>query len=131
MTTQAHLRNRYAREAVSTASPAKLVTMLYDRLLKDLTDAEAGLGARDIQKSHTALIHAQDIVRELSSTLDTSVWSEGEALQRLYDWVLEELLNANLSKDAAHVQNARDVIEPIRDAWHEVAGRGVTGERDS
>lgn len=124
MTTQAQLRNRYAREAVTTASPAQLVVMLYDRLLKDLSAAEQGLGVRDIQATHTALMHAQDIVRELSSTLDTSAWKEGEALRRLYDWVLEELVNANINKDAVHVQNARDVVQPIRDAWFEVAGRG-------
>ena len=85
MSTQAQLRNRYARESVTTATPAQLVTMLYDRLVKDLNAAEQGLGARDIQASHVALIHAQDIVHELSSTLDTSVWKEGEALRRLYD----------------------------------------------
>lgn len=129
MTTQAQLRNRYAREAVTTATPAQLVTMLYDRLVKDLNAAEQGLGARDIQATHTALMHAQDIVHELNSTLDTSVWKEGEALKRLYDWVIEQLVEANVTKDAQFVQNARDVIEPIRDAWHQVAGSGVTGEK--
>ena len=55
MSTQAQLRNRYAREAVTTATPAQLLTMLYDRLVKDLDAAERGLGARDIQASHSAL----------------------------------------------------------------------------
>jgi len=129
MTTQAQLRNRYAREQVTTASPAKLVTMLYDRLLKDLNDAEQGLGARDIPLTHNALVHAQDIVRELSSSLDVTVWAEAANLQRLYAWVLDELMAANLEKNAEHVQNARDVIEPLAEAWHEVARQGVNGER--
>lgn len=127
MTTQTQLRNRYAREAVTTASPAQLVVMLYDRLLKDLTAAEAGLGARDIQAGHNALIHAQDIVTELHATLDTSVWREGEALKRLYEYVLDQLMQANLAKDVQHVFNAREVIEPIREAWHEIAGGTGTG----
>lgn len=127
MTTQAQLRNRYAREAVTTATPAQLVTMLYDRLVKDLNAAEQGLGARDIQAVHNALMHAQEIVRELNATLDTSVWKEGEALRRLYDWVIEQLIEANMTKDAQFVQNARDVIEPIRDAWHQVANSGSIG----
>ena len=127
MTTQAQLRNRYAREAVTTATPAQLVTMLYDRLVKDLNAAEQGLGARDIQAVHNALMHAQEIVRELNATLDTSVWKEGEALRRLYDWVIEQLIEANMTKDAQFVQNARDVIEPIRDAWHQAANSGSTG----
>ncbi len=129
MSTQAQLRNRYAREAVTTATPAQLLTMLYDRLVKDLDAAERGLGAHDIQASHSALIHAQDIVHELNATLDTSVWREGEALKRLYDWVIEQLIEANMTKDAQYVQNARDVIEPIRDAWHQVARSGASGEK--
>ena len=129
MTTQAQLRNRYAREAVTTATPAQLVTMLYDRLVKDLNAAEQGLGARDIQATHTALMHAQEIVRELNSTLDTSVWKEGEALRRLYDWVIEQLIEANMTKDAQFVQNAREVIEPIRDAWQQVANTVAAGQR--
>lgn len=121
MTTQAQLRNRYAQEAVTTASPAQLVTMLYDRLLKDLASAEQGLGARDIQATHDALVHAQDIVWELHATLDTSVWQEGEQLKRLYEWSIDELMAANLYKDAQRICNARDVLEPISDAWHQVA----------
>lgn len=129
MTTQAQLRNRYAREAVTTASPAKLVTMLYDRLMKDLSDAEQGLGRRDIQLTHSALTHAQEILWELDATLDISVWKEGAQLKRLYAWSIEELVNANLEKDAKRVVDVRDVLEPIRDAWHQVAAGGITGER--
>lgn len=129
MSTQAQLRNRYARETVATATPGQLLTMLYDRLARDLDAAEQGLGVRNIQATHTALIHAQDIVHELNATLDISVWKEGEALKRLYDWVIEQLIEANMTKDVQFVHNARDVIEPIRRAWHQVANSGVTGER--
>lgn len=129
MSTQAQLRNRYAREAVTTATPSQLVVMLYDRLLKDFTVAETAIAARDIQGSHSALMHAQDIVHELDSSLDISVWRDGEALKRLYEYVIYELTQANMEKDAVHVQNARDVIEPIRDAWHQVAASGVSAEK--
>lgn len=129
MSTQTQLRNRYAREAVTTATPAQLVVMLYDRFLKDLTAAETALGAGDIHAGHAALMHAQEIVRELRSSLDTSLWKEGEPLARLYDWVLDELVNANLTKDTARVNNAREVMQPLRDTWAELAHSGVTGER--
>jgi len=129
MTAQTHLRNRYAREAVTTASPAKLVTMLYDRLIKDLNDAEAGLSVRDIQKTHNALTHAQDILRELHGTLDTSVWAEGENLKRIYEWSLEMLMAANVEKNLQRVVDVREVLEPLAQAWHQVADQGVNGER--
>lgn len=129
MTTQSHLRNRYAREAVTTASPAKLVTLLYDRLLKDLHDAEAGLGARDIQATHNALTHAQEILWEFHSTLDTSVWKEGENLKRIYEWAIDMLMNANMEKNLQRVVDVREVLEPLAEAWHQIAAQGINGER--
>lgn len=127
MSTQAQLRSRYAREAVTTATPAQLLVMLYDRLARDLDAAERGLGARDIQGTHAALIHAQDIVHELNATLDVSIWPAGEALRRLYEWVIEQLVSANMSKEVEFIHNARDVIEPIRQAWQQAANSGATG----
>ena len=100
MTTAAQLRSRYAREAVTTASPARLVTMLYDRLVRDLDDAELAISLADHPAAHRLLRHAQDIVQELSSSLDVSRWEGGEGLQRLYTWLLERLVAANVAKDA-------------------------------
>ena len=121
MTTAAQLRSRYAREAVTTASPARLVTMLYDRLVRDLDDAELAISQADPQAAHAHLRHAQDIVQELSSSLDVSQWDGGPGLQSLYTWLLERLVAANSAKDAAVVAECREVVEPLREAWHEAA----------
>jgi flagellar secretion chaperone FliS len=125
MTTAAQLRSRYAREAVTTASPVRLVTMLYDRLVRDLDDAELAISLANPQAAHAQLRHAQDIVQELSSSLDVSQWDGGPGLQRLYTWLLERLVAANVSKDATIVVECREVVEPLRDAWHEAANQHV------
>lgn len=127
MTTTAQLRNRYARDSVTTASPAQLLTMLFDRLLKDLTVAERAVGVCDVQGSHAALMHAQDIIGELRATLNTSTWREGEALLALYDWAIDELVLANMEKSAVHIQNARVVIEPIGEAFRQAASLAAAG----
>jgi flagellar secretion chaperone FliS len=125
MTTAAQLRSRYAREAVTTASPVRLVTMLYDRLVRDLDDAELAISLANPQAAHARLRHAQDIVQELSTSLDVSQWDGGPGLQSLYTWLLERLVAANVSKDAAVVVECREVVEPLRDAWHEAANQHV------
>ena len=121
MTTAAQLRSRYAREAVTTASPARLVTMLYDRLSRDLDDAESAIGRADPQAAHRALRHAQDIVQELSVSLDVARWPDGKPLQSLYTWLVGQLVTANLTKDASLVIDCREIVEPLREAWHESA----------
>lgn len=115
------IRNRYVGASVSTASPARLVTMLYDRLGRDLTTAEAALAGSDLEGANSALIHAQEIIWELAAGLDPTKWSGGPALAALYQFMLEELLAANVRKDAAQVESVRNLVEPLRDAWHQAA----------
>jgi flagellar protein FliS len=131
------IRNRYVGDSVSTASPARLVTMLYDRLVLDLTNAESAiaggdlavandtlvhaLAARDLGSANGAMIHAQEIVWELAAGLDVTKWSGGPALAALYQFVLAELVAANVKKDAERVASARGLVEPLRDAWHQAA----------
>ena len=52
-----------------------------------------------------------------------SRWEGGEGLQRLYTWLLERLVAANVAKDAVIVVECREVVEPLRDAWHEAANQ--------
>lgn len=121
MTTAAQLRSHYARDSVTTASPVRLVTMLYDRLARDLDDAELAISMADPQSAHIALRHAQDIVDELSGSLNVECWSGGEGLQSLYTWLMGQLVAANLTKDASVLPGAREVVESLREAWHEAA----------
>jgi flagellar protein FliS len=123
MTTAAQLRSRYARESVTTASPGRLVTMLYDRLVRDLDEAELAISTANLQGAHSSLRHAQDIIQELSTSLDVSRWDGGASLQSLYTWLLERLVAANVTKNAAVVAECREIIEPLRDAWHEAANQ--------
>jgi len=115
------IRNRYVGDSVSTASPGRLVTMLYDRLVRDLVAAEAALAAADLENASNNLIHAQEIVWELAAGLDPTKWSGGPALAALYQFMLAELLDANVKKDAAKVVSVRGLVEPLADAWRQAA----------
>jgi len=121
VTTAAQLRSRYARDSVTTASPVRLVTMLYDRLFSDLEDAELSISMANLQSAHTALRHAQDIVQELSTSLDLELWPDGVGLKAIYTWLIEQLVTANLTKDASIVVECQEVVEPLRETWHEAA----------
>ena len=115
------IRNRYVGASVDTASPARLVTMLYDRLVRDLITAEAALAVVDYKVASDALIHAQEIVWELAAGLDPTKWSGGPALAALYQFIGSELVTANVKKDAARVIAVRDLVEPLQEAWHQAA----------
>jgi flagellar protein FliS len=119
MTTAALARNRYLKDSVSTASPQRLVVMLYDGLVHDLQLAQQGVATGDVALVHTRLIRAQAIVTELQSSLDLNAWAGAADLSRLYTYVLELLVDANVRKDAAPLVLAMGVVEPLRDAWRQ------------
>jgi flagellar protein FliS len=117
----AALRARYLGDTVTTASPQQLLVMLYDRLALDLERAEAALGARDREEASRQLQHAQDIVFELLSSLQVDAWEGGPRLAALYNWLIGELVQANVKRDTNRIASCRQVVEPLRDAWRQAA----------
>jgi flagellar protein FliS len=114
-------RSRYAADTVSTASPARLLIMLYDRLVRDLVTAETAAATGDVTTMSSQLVHAQDIVLELRTSLDLTVWDGAQGLSDLYTFLYGELVTANVKKDAARIATCRGLVEPLRDAWRTAA----------
>lgn len=115
------LRNRYLGDSVSTASPGRLLVMLYERLVIDIAHAETALRAGDRETANARLLHAQDIVLELRVTLDTSAWDGAAGLAQIYGFLLGELIGANVNADADRAASCRTLVEPLLDAWRQAA----------
>jgi len=124
-------RARYASDTTDTASPARLLTMLYDRLVSDLASAEAAMQRNEVATTGEKIGRAQEILLELAASLDLDAWPEGEPLRRLYLWMVSELWTARLRKQPEKVAECRQLIEPLRDAWRiaaiETSQREVSG----
>ncbi len=114
-------RSRYNRDAVLSATPVRLLTMLYDRLLLDLNRAEAAQQRQDWQIASDNLIHAQAIVSELSTSLNVDAWDGGEGLFSLYTYVSTAMVSANTHRDSARTRECISLLEPLRLTWHEAA----------
>jgi flagellar protein FliS len=117
----AALRARYLGDQITTASPQRLLVMLYDRLALDLERAEQALADGDRAGADEQLQHAQEIVLELQASLRVEIWDGGPRLAALYAWLLAELVRANVKGNARIVADCRKIVEPLRDAWREAA----------
>lgn len=124
-----YARQQYTRDAVLSASPARLLTMLYDRLLLDLRRAEVAQESADWQAASDNLLHAQDIIAELSATLKPGVWDGAEGLRGIYEYVRVALVNANIHRDPERTREAIALLEPLQQSWH--AAAGIVAEEDS
>jgi flagellar protein FliS len=115
------LRSRYLTDSVSTASPARLLVMLYDRLVLDLAHAETALRGGDRESASTRVQHAQEIILELRASLDLTVWDGAANLAAIYDFLLTELIGANVAGDAGRIAVTKSLVEPLAEAWREAA----------
>jgi flagellar secretion chaperone FliS len=113
-------RARFVNQSVETASPSRLLTLLYDRLCLDLARAEKAQRDGDRPAAHSQLVHAQDIIGALLDGLDTS-WAGAQGLAGIYHYLLTELVSANVSGDADRTAACLALVEPLRDTWHEAA----------
>jgi len=112
-------RARYQQDGKVIASPARILVLLYARLLRDLDEAEQALLAGD--NAHRPLMHAQEIVDALDLALDRDQWSGAEGLGAIYDHLTGELVGANVDRDVDAVRRCRRIVEPLHEAWDTAA----------
>lgn len=122
----ASLRARYLGDTVTTASPQRLLVMLYDRLALDLERGHAALTAGDREAATEQLQHAQDVVFGLLESLQVDAWEGAPRLAALYNWLISELGHAIVKGDLRRVTDCRAIVEPLRDAWREAAASLVS-----
>jgi flagellar protein FliS len=115
--------SQYNRDAVLSASPARLLTMLYDRLVLDLKRAEGALAEQNWPVAWENLRHADQIVSELASSLRLDAWDGADGLLQLYTYLANTIVTGNIDRDAARVREAIELVEPLRQAWHEAAAQ--------
>lgn len=114
-------RTAYMDASVQTATPARLLVMLYDRLVLDCRRAVEAQQTGDHDRAHEQLVHAQDIVAELRATLRPDVWQGGADLEQLYGYLHVALVRANVNRDSDLTAHCLDLVTGLADAWRDAA----------
>jgi len=104
---------------VASASPLKLIIMLYDGALAALLGAKANMAAGNIAAKGSAISKAITIIDNgLRASLDKSAGGEiADNLDALYDYMSRRLLQANLKNDVAIVEEIHGLLADLRGAW--------------
>lgn len=109
----------YKNNSIKTATPAELTLMLYNGAIKFVNIANAAIEENDVEKAHTNIRKAQNIIEELWGTLDHKypVW---EDFDRVYRYIYQKLIEGNVHKDKEALEEALGRIREMRDTWQEV-----------
>ncbi len=119
--TYAQAAATYQRNSILTASPEKLVKMLYDGAIKNLEKSRIGLSDTKSARSPEvgqSLSRAIGILGELRASLDHAAGGQvARDLDRLYEFSLDQLSQANLTRTPTGVANALQVVRTLKEGW--------------
>lgn len=108
----------YQKQAIETMTGGEMIVALYDGAIKNLNLALVHIDQRDINHSHQSLVKAQDIIRYLDCTLNDDMEMSAN-LHQLYDFFINELVQANMKKDKQRIEPLIPMIKELRDAFHQ------------
>jgi len=127
-----HAAHIYRNQQVNTASPAKMVFMLYEKTLSCLQEALRAIDARDIQSRCNANCRALDLIAHLSNTLDMDQGGEiATNLERLYTHCMLRLMDVDRHNDPQAALDVIQLLTPLRDSWATLAERSENEMRQA
>jgi len=119
---------QYRTTQVQTANPVHLVVMLYDGAIRFVGQGIAAIERSEMEEAHRNLVRAQDIIAELNRALDPQAGEVAANLEQLYDYMHRRLVEGNMRKDTAPLQEVMGLLRELRDAWDQIArGEGGAG----
>ena len=108
----------YKKAAVSTVDQRKLIIMLYDGAIKFLTLATDKMAKAETYEAHRNLIRGKSIIAELLASLNMEAGGDiARNLQRLYTYMFNELIEANLANDVKRVASVVELLKELRVGW--------------
>ena len=116
---------QYQNSKILTASPAELTLMLYDGAIKFGNIAIIAIENNDPAKAHENIVKVEKIVQNFRDTLDKKypVWQD---FDNVYVYLLRRCHEANVSKDAAIMEEILTHLRSMRDNWKEVMKKAGT-----
>ena len=106
----------YKRQQVLTATPEALTLMLYNGALRFMAEGRDAILKKDYEEANNSLQKAQNIITEFRVTLNME-YEIAHQLLPLYNYVYDRLVEANMKSDVKQLDEAKNIITELRDAW--------------
>lgn len=106
---------QYQTSNITTATPEKLMIMLFDGAIQFLQKAKTAIEEKNLQERAENIESARKIVRELMRTIDLETGNDvSKSLFRLYNKMAMKLIKANVSRNASLVDEVLEDMINIR-----------------
>lgn len=112
---------QYRQNSVETATPTRMVVMLYDGAIRFLSQALPAMSARTYDQQSLNIGKAQAIIAHLRDTLNFEAGGAvAPHLNSLYISLFDALTDANIHDKPERVEEVITALRELREAWVEV-----------
>ena len=112
----------YQQQSILTATPGKLVVMLYDGAVRFLKQAAAAMRDERRAQADERLRRADAIIEELQLTLDLEAGEIASNLQGIYVFSRRHLNEARVERDPEKIDQVAGMLSELRGSWAQIAG---------
>lgn len=117
----------YKQQELLTAPREKIIAYLYQGLETFLLQSKRAIEQGDVQVAGEMIGRAQGIVWELLGALNMEEGGEiALNLSRLYRYMINRIVEANLKKDVAPLDDVLRVLGDVKDGWNELLKQRTT-----
>ena len=123
----------YKKTEVNTANQGKLIIMLYDGAIKFINRAIELIPQKkvnNIEEIHNNIVRAQNIIYELTSSLNMEVGEISQRLFSIYMYMNTKLTLANINKDDAPLKEVKKYLIELRGAWEQAAKNVISSSKE-
>lgn len=111
----------YLHNQIFTASPKKLIEILIEAAVKHLKLANHYIDKKDLQEVNKQLIKSQEIIMELKLSINPNIQGDIPIqLSKMYDFMFNQLIQANLLKDKEKILLVKEMLEELLETWVQV-----------
>jgi len=115
---------KYVETDIVTASPARLVLVLYEAGIENILKAKKCIQAGDICGKGEHIGKAIDILSELNKSLNMEKGKDlARNLESLYRYCVECMVSASIKIETAQLDNALNVLCTLREGWETVLSK--------
>ncbi len=116
----ANAHDIYTQNNIGIESPYKLITMLYEGVLRFNAQAKKAMKDGNIEKRTYWINRSIAVITELIAVLDLKQGNVAYYLDGLYGHQIHSLLQSSIDDDSAKIDEVSKVFKGLLDAWREM-----------
>lgn len=117
---------KYKIQSINTMTKGELLLLLYDELVKRLTQAELALEQKEFEPYEASVQRGIEIITYLDDTLDQK-YDVSHSLTKLYDHFTYELGRAKIGRNPEPLTRVKGMVCELRDAFRQAQKTGDSG----